>query len=540
MIISNSKTNQQQGRVVEFNLNEPQGLANMVQANETWALIGRGGGKTVGIIGPWAVRIAEAMPGHLGGIFGKTYEHLDDNIIPKILLGITSLGYTQGEDFVVGVRPPAAWPKCLYHLKKFDKTITWRNGSTFQSVSLKVKGGANAFDFQSGIFDEVKYYNPLQIADEVLPAFRGFEDKFSHLPEYQAKIYCTDKLADYVSIKWILEKRKLVDKERVDRILKIEILLSNLNQKLDDSLRMDERQKISRFTKLLQEELRRLRKHLVYVIEGSAIDNIDNLGLHWLADKKSKMTEYEFNVAILNKDPESSRAGFYPNLTDANIYNEPYPMYDYNATQPIIVALDYQASIAPLLAAQVSTLPGNDKPSLNFIHEFYALYPLGLVEAVNLMCDKFEFASNKRVIYIYDQTAIGKRASAEPVNEIVIKAFKANGWKVTKLYMGDTPDHYDKYMKINGRLKTPTKYPININKANNPNLLISLRSASTKTSQGKTQKDKEYENAGKYPSIDQRHTTHFSDVFDQIEWAVNELGLVRAGATRQGSGTSMR
>lgn len=539
MNTSNTKTSQQ-GRVVEFALNEPQALANMVQANETWALMGRGAGKTVGIIAPWMVRIAEAMPGHLGGVFGKTHEHLNNNIMPKILLGFTSLGYTQGEDFVVGVRPPASWPKCLYPLRKFERTITWRNGTTFQSVSLYEKGSANAFDFQSGVFDEAKYFDEAQLQDEVFPTFRGFEKKFSHLPEYLAKIFCTDKLADYVAIKWILDKRKMVDHDRVKKILQIEKLLSGLQQQLDETMQITHRQKINRYVRLLQEELRMLRKNLVYVVEGSAIDNIENLGLQWLADKMQGMNDYELKVAIKNEDPESSRAGFYPNLTDANLYDAPYPMYDYNATQPIIVALDYQASIAPLLAAQLSTLPGNNKPSLNFIHEYYALYPLGLIEAVNQFCKHFEYASNKRVIYIYDQTAIGRRASAEPVNEIVIKAFKANGWKVTKVYMGDTPDHYDKFMKINGRLKTPTKYPININKSTNPNTLISLRSASTKTSQGKTQKDKEYENAGKYPSIDQRHTTHFSDVFDQIEWAVNEMGLVHAGSGRQGGGTSMR
>jgi hypothetical protein len=56
-----------------------------------------------------------------------------------------------------------------------------------------------------------------------------------------------------------------------------------------------------------------------------------------------------------------------------------------------------------------------------------------------------------------------------------------------------------------------------------------MQSANTKTSQGITKKDKEYENAGKYPGVDQSETTHFSDVFDQLVYATVVQKLVPIG-----------
>lgn len=520
MSISNSRTSSE-GRIVEMSLNAPQAMVHMVRANETWLLWGRGTGKTVGGISPWMVNVAEAMPGHLSGIFGKSFEHLDNNIMPKILLGLTSLGYQQGIDFVVGVRPPKDWPKCLYPIKKYERTITWRNGTTWQQVSLHDKGSANAFDFQSGIFDECKFFNKTQLDDEVLPTFRGFEHLFGHLPEYLSKIFATDKLADYLELEWILKKRELVDHERVQKILDAERLIVQLERCMDSCTPTKAKQ-IQLTIRKLHRQCNVWRKNLVFVCEASAIDNIDNLGLHWLADKKKSMGAYEFDVAILNIDPKQGKEGFYPGLTEANRYKqEAY----YDASKPFVCAFDYQHSVTPMLVCQLTD--GKPKPVLAFLKEFASLYPAGIGETVKQFAEYYKYHTNKRIYYIFDQTAIGKSAERDPLFKIVMAHLKKHGWKVMEKYMGDTPDHYDKYVKINGQLEGAADYQVMINEEQCPFALVSLQAANSKTVGGKTKKDKEYENAGKYPYIDQRKTTHFSDVFDQICWAVNEQRLIK-------------
>jgi hypothetical protein len=60
-----------------------------------------------------------------------------------------------------------------------------------------------------------------------------------------------------------------------------------------------------------------------------------------------------------------------------------------------------------------------------------------------------------------------------------------------------------------------------------PKLITSITSAAAKTMNGKTEKDKEFENTKKYPGLDQSETTHFSDCFDMINHAVLKLNRVR-------------
>jgi hypothetical protein len=511
-------------RTVQLELNQPQAEVNLVRANSRWLLWGRGTGKTVGGIAPFMVEVMDAMPGHLGGIFGKTFVHIETNILPKILLGLTELGYTQDVDYVVGRKPPEEFDKCLYPIKKYDKTIAWKNGTTFQEVGLHEKGASNAFDFQSGIFDEVKYQDPQQLEDEVYPTFRGFANLWGHLPQYLAKIYCTDKMGDFLQVKWILDMRKKMDSKKVATIFTIEKKLIELNSVLDDANSF-QRNLITKRITALHHRANQLRKGLVHVSEASALDNIENLGIEWLADKKNRMKKYVFNVAILNKDPEQSQHGFYHGLSDACFYQPLYNNADLDPEFPLVIAMDYQHSVAPLCVCQVSNRI-NNRQQLNFINEFYTLYPHGIVEAVNLFCAYYQHIHNKRVHYIFDQTAIGKRPGAEPLYKIVINTLKANKWNVTENYMGDTPDHFDKYNHINDALIGDKAMPVQFNADKIIKTKISMQGASTKMTGGKTHKDKEYENAGKYPNIDQSETTHFSDVVDQIIWAVQEMKLI--------------
>jgi hypothetical protein len=66
-------------------------------------------------------------------------------------------------------------------------------------------------------------------------------------------------------------------------------------------------------------------------------------------------------------------------------------------------------------------------------------------------------------------------------------------------------------------------------------VLISLRNAKTKIGpDGKTKKDKKYENTTRYPDMDQSETTHFSDAFDTIIEAVLEQKLISFSSSSAG------
>lgn len=494
-------------------------MVQMIQANETWCLWGRGTGKTVGALAPWMSRIAESMPGHLSGIFGKTFEHLDNNIMPKLLLGLQEAGYIKDVHYVVGTKPPKNWQPCLYPIKKYDRTLTWHTGTTFQQVSLFEKGSANAFDFQSGIFDEAKYMDQQQLEDEVFPTFRGFDHIFGHKPEYLAKIFATDKLEDYMKIKWILDKRKLMDHKRVETVLKLQMCLNDLEA---ESAIAGVRRKIiiSRDRRAINQRLQMLRRDMIYVSEAKAIDNVKNLGKKWFADKKRMMSDYEFSVAIDNKDPSMAAQGFYPGLSPHNLYEDNISN-DYLEEKPFFIAMDYQHSISPMTVAQVHTLHGEVKPSVNFINEFYELHPKGLEDTIDAFCNHYRHHRAKVVYYIYDHTAVGDRVSAKPVKDIVVTTFRKKGWSVVECYTGQAPKHFMKYEKMKNWMeeKQATQLRnIRFNQAKCIYTMISMQGSGTIIKNGQTQKNKQYELTHRYPKVDQRETTHFSDCVDMVLW----------------------
>ena len=510
-------------------LNLPQMMVQMIQANEMWLLWARGTGKTVGGIAPTMSRLATAMPGHLSGVFGQSFAHLDSNIMPKLLLGLQQCGYVKDQHYVAGVKPPKEWPPCLYPIKKWDRTITWHNGTVFHQVSLHEKGSANAYDFQSGIFDEIKLLDPKQLEDEVMPTFRGFEHLFGHLPEYLAKIFATDKLGDYAAVKWILDKRKLMDREKVDTVLRLQLHLNDLLfQYNDESTSEYERRKIWGTMRKIQARLNLLRKDLVYVSEANAMDNIKQLGPKWLADKQKSMGEYEFKVAIMNEDPMMSSQSFYPGLSGANVY-EAHDGTDYRPDRPIFLTFDYQHSITPISVIQPHQLPWENKPSINFINEFYVLHPQGIEEAIDKFCLHYFTHQNKVINYVYDHTAIGERPSAQPVKDIVVQHFRKKGWAVVEHYTGAPPQHYMKYERMKTWMEGPEAQTrlIRFNKARCPKTMISMAGAGTVIKGGKTQKEKKFELVSRYPKLDQSETTHFSDCVDMALWyffGLNNMG----------------
>jgi hypothetical protein len=527
-------------KIIEVELIKPQYEVQMVSANETWLLWGRGTGKSTSGIGWFIDRVVNAMPGHLCGLFGLNFEHLEKNVLPKILMGLNRLGWVDGEDYVYGSKPPVGWPKCLYPIKKFDKTVVCNNGTILHEVSLHEKGSANAFDFQSGVFDEVKFMKQEVIEGEVLPTFRGFENLWSHLPEYLAKIFATDKYADYIKVKWILDKRTLVDHDAVEKIIQLQLKQIEVENYFDRASEY-EKKKIQVVSRKLQKEMNDLRKDLVYVSEASAVDNQKNLGQKWFDDKK-KLSEYERDVAIFNEDPSKSENGFYPALSEKHKYKEPYANAGYDITAPMIIALDYQAAIAPLDACQLVKLPWEQKITLNFVNEFYAEHPEGLEDAVEKFCNHYSGHRNKLVYYVYDNTAIGRRVSAKKVKDIVVESLTQKNWAVSEIYTGQALDHVDRYQKIKQRMEEKNNefYPFRFNKDRCRFTLLSLQGAGTKISNGKTKKNKDYENVVKYPKIDQRTTTHFSEVVDQIDYAVNELKMISPESSFFSMGVGLR
>lgn len=482
------------------------------------------------------------MPRSTGIICGPSFEHLGDNTLNPLFNSLNEDGFENGIHYVLGTKPPAAWPNPHIRVdsaKKYDHMISWHNGTNQFLISMQKIGSANGISAQWGVFDEIKLLDEKQISDVIFPVFRGNEKviiddginkgmQFSDSPLFMSKFFATDKLADPAHIQWILDKQKLNDHRKNDIIVTLQLGLSDLKEAYNQA-GINKRQKLKPQIHAIEVRLSKLRSNLTLYIEANHTHTVQILGQRWMEDKERSLAnkQYELKVAIRNENPDRPEDGFYPDFnTNVHCHQD---MADYNINKPFIIAADYQHSIAPIPITQIGKLTGATKDSLNYVDEVYTLAPEGLEDAVQKLCDKYVNHGRKMVYYIYDHTAKGKRIDAEKYNEIVKRVFQKNRWRVVEIFTGQAPLHYEKYTDAKSWLqqKDGNVMAIRVNSARCPYLVISVSRAPAKIRNGKTEKDKKFENTAKYPSIDQRETTHFSDTFDMINHAVLKLNRIK-------------
>jgi hypothetical protein len=344
----------------------------------------------------------------------------------------------------------------------------------------------------------------------------------------------------------------LVDEELVDIIETYAIEINELTvASMEEGISNTKKEKLEQQIAVLQKEVAALRANLVYVGEINVDDVRPIYGDKWYNDKRLNSSDRVWNVSYKNEDPETAGDVFYPN------YNKKIHEYertdDIFPTRPFIIAPDYQHSVAPIPVAQLTRLPGASNYTLNYVDVVYTLAkpnakdiePNGngtkgsLAEAVQLFCDRYSKHQNKTVYLVYDSNAIGKRIGVDELYKVVKKKLIENKWRVVPCYIGKPSLHYKRYTSTADWLKhsDPTLPSILINKNRCEKLIKSVTGAAAKTTNGKTEKDKEYENTKKYPSINQADTTHFSDAFDMINHAVLFLRKIRVVLSRKGTAT---
>lgn len=498
---------------------------NAIDANDTTILGSRGSFKSSIGIALYIIRRIIEMPRSTGAGVGLSFEHLMDNTLPPVKAFLASRGFVENLHYTIMKPPPAHWPKPYAGVldPAYKHAWTWYNGATIQLISLRRKASANGVSAQWGFFDECKFMDPKELEDEIFPIFRPVEesaDLFSHLGSYMGKFFATDKNADPAAIKWLINKRKLVDHRKA-------ALVKSLQMHVEETMQAYAGKKIpTDIQKEIEKDkarLHQLRSKLVYVAEINADDVRPILGDKWYFDKKRNSTEHEWKVIYLNQDPDRPGETFYPNWKEeVHVYESDR---DIDTNKPLIIAADYQHTVAPIPIAQLGKLPGAEKVTLNFVDEVYTLHPKGLGDAIDLFCEKNKYHQNKSVFYVHDHTAKGKRVDADDYVTIVVDRLKHHGWNVVEVYIGQAPGHYQKYQDSMEYMENKEgKYiDIRVNKKCEK-LIISIAGAGAVTMGRETKKDKKGETE---KALDQSETTHFSDAFDMTVNAVIKQQLIK-------------
>lgn len=507
--------------VKETELNRSQALVHLINANVTYCVWPRASGKTSGGIGPRILRLSEVMPRSQVLLIADSFERIEKVLWPGVEAYLNSeLGLIPDVDYVVHKKPPEYWMKPYFLPAKYDHVISFATGFCLCEVSLNVSGSANGFNAQAVIGDEIKYWDEQKFKSEVRPAIRGGKKRWGHLPEYQSMWFFTDKFPSKgANIHWVLNKKKEVNQEAADIIYTLQLAVLKLQEELEHVTSNEAIYARLKKIELYEEVMQQKRMDLVYYSDALPYENFENLGEKYFRDLKRDLPKYEYEIAIENKDPDKSIEPFYPSFGEKNLYSA---KDDIDRSRSLIIALDYQHNITPVVTAQWGRINGSPFTTLNFVHSLHTL-PGDIEEAMKQWCDYFERHANKHVYYAYDQTAIGRSPRRKVFKDLATDYLLSRGWSVTEVYMGDTPDHDIKQAAIKNMLNVRTDKAINLNRDRNTYLIKSINQSDAKISNGKTKKDKDSEKSKKVPP---EESTHYSDTFDQILHAAIEMDLI--------------
>lgn len=494
---------------ISVNLHDSQALIQLVNPNVLYALWQRAGGKTGGGIGPRFVHLNNTMPRSQILLFSDTYDRLRKRIVPNITHFMTEkLGLVEGVDFVKYKRPPEYFEKPLIPLDDYEHVISTSFGTALCLVSLRVEGSANAYNAQAAIGDEVKFCDEASINTEVIPALRGEAKRWGHLPEYLSSWMFTDKFGPHT--KWLLQKKKLVDWKAIEAVYAMQMQILQWQAEMQNFTSSATiaayQKKINDYTQAANN----IRKNLIYVSEMKPYENLQTVGERFFRMQKRICTPYEFNVALLNHDPDKVEQTFYPMFSSQNKYAG---IEDYQSDQPFIVAMDYNFRIAPMPVVQLSKLPGSDYTTINFINALYTLYPEGMKHTIKNFCELYKDHQCKEVHYIFDHTAIGRNTLLTTFKDAFVKFFTDEGWTVHEHYIGEAPDHDIKYENFKEWFVNQSDLAIKINRITGEQMIKSIEQSPAIIQNNITKKDKRTERDAKFPAED---STHFSDAFDMI------------------------
>jgi hypothetical protein len=183
---------------------------------------------------------------------------------------------------------------------------------------------------------------------------------------------------------------------------------------------------------------------------------------------------------------------------------------DLGPKKPIAIAFDANNLINWLACGQVG-----DDGKLRVLKSFFVKYDRKLEELCEDFIAYYEYHRRHQVIFYYDSTFLGHEyASSKGVSfaNIIKSALRRHGWAVREKYIGKPMDHVLKAELINRMFQGHARHQVLINRDNNPDLLISIRSAGVKN--GK--KDKTGEKLAETEEDRLEARTDGSDAFDTL------------------------
>ena len=559
----------------EITLNRPQQLAVVNMAKSHVDIHGRGTGKSY-IIGWEISEIVRNMPRSVSSITGRTFGQIYTRTLPSTLKFLERIGYTKDKDFVIGLKPPASFLDPYEKVSKFENFISFANGTGFLMLSQERQGSARGPNLDREIIDEALTINKIRYDEEVSPANRGNEEFFGFKAPKESRCHKHHGFR-YVSSMpytkdqmWLLKYGDYYAAERGIQLFSVWNRIVKLQLQLLDAFKQEE----TRLFKDIWNECVRLKKQIAPFVSAEgvlwslayAFDNIENLGMSYIAREYEKQTLLTFMVEMLNWILDKVEDCYYNLDSQIHIYYDAYnddqirkvaqdSNYDVSAmtAKNSLFDLDCDPNrpleIVPDWGAKINLFSVGQERNYNFvtkivektdciINEFF-IKPeqsknVPVDDLVDQFCDYYKHHSCRDLIYFRDRYGDHRQPNvknSKPYNEQAIDRLQKNGWRVTtKVHKGMEPPQHDKYLLWANILKgNSTKFPkVIINGKNCKYTIISMNNTKVIERSGKFEKDKSSE---RKQNVLQEEATHFGDAVDKRIWTKYGQILYTVGAS---------
>lgn len=535
----------------QVHMNYAQLLALIVGAANCTAVVGRGGGKSDGILAPRVHRNNTVMPRASGVALGTTYVQLLDRTLPALFQGFQRLGYERDKDYWVRRFPDARAKLSLPFNTPLtpEHSVFIKNGNTasvMRLVSQDRPGTANGLSVDWLIGDEVKFLNKQKLDEEVRPINRGNQERFGHLAEHHGEVFTTDMPTTKIG-KWVLEAKTEADKpfnkQAIELILAVQLELYKEKKKLATHGATGAR--LGRID-TYERQLNSLRRGLTHFVAASSFVNVHVLGLGYFKNLFRTLPPHRFKASVLNDPNAGVENGYYADLDgDKHFYDAVDYSYvdsfdfgkraftdcrkdsDLDEKQPLTIGGDYGGSFNCLHVGQSQSkfAVGNDtgRDVVRHLKSFFLPAPAKITHVVKKFCEYYRYRLNKDVEYVYDQTAIGTDGKSDVTYaDLVMKELRNNGWHVKPVYIGEVPGHMNRFLAWNvALLETDSRFPLQrFNRENTRETFQAMLDAQAKETEKGIKKDKKDE---QNPEIPQETTTHLTDAADTVFWYLSVL-----------------
>ena len=278
-------------------------------------------------------------------------------------------------------------------------------------------------------------------------------------------------------------------------------------------------------SKEYQEHIRELRCNTFAYYEASTLDNLDLLGIEYIARMKRDLPPLIFAMSILNMKKVKSNDGFYSLLDIENIHgytpelpesvvektirlktasqivggqriDAEYESPDFDTLQKIkdctldgdvtdaddlYIAMDYNANISWVVTGKVGESEAGGE-CLFVLSSIYVKNERKLRELMKDWCRYYapHRRRNNNVTYFFDATAKFRGYAIEAqqdFKDVVIEELQKAGWSVNAVDMGTPMQHELKFKDINEGLSEAGRLSIRINEENNQDLIVAMEHA---------------------------------------------------------------